>query len=231
MNRRKPRKQRPNGISPFPLFSHFQLLQSTPFHAIMTSHAKHADGSAGALSYQTTGRQLLPASFTGKMTMNQKMLNALNEQIHQELFAFYAYLSMSAWLEANDWPGSAKWMRGHSTEEQAHAMKIYDYIYERGGHVTLQAIDQPPTEFDSVRSVFEAALEHERKVTAMINRIYELAQEEKDYPTQLLMHWYIEEQVEEEKIVGDALLLLDRAGDDQFKMMHIDSVLGRQEHD
>ena len=95
----------------------------------------------------------------------------------------------------------------------------------------LQALDQPPTEFDTVRSVFEAALEHERKVTAMINRIYELAQEERDYPTQLLMHWYIEEQVEEEKIVEDALVLLDRAGDDEFKMMHIDSILGQQGHE
>ena len=160
--------------------------------------------------------------------MNQKILNALNEQIRQEFFAFYSYLSISAWLEANDWPGFAQWMRHHSEEEQMHAMKIYDYVFERGDHVTLQALEQPATEFDSVRSAFEAALEHERKVTAMITRIYELAQEEKDYPTQILMQWYIEEQVEEEKVVQDALVLLDRAGDDPFNLTQVDALLGQQ---
>jgi ferritin len=163
--------------------------------------------------------------------MNEKILNALNDQIRQEFVAFYTYLSISAWLEANDWPGFAKWMRNHSEEEQMHAMKIYDYVFERNGQVTLQALEQPPTEFDSVRSAFEAALEHERKVTAMINRIYALAQEEKDYPTVILMEWYVEEQVEEEKIVGDALVLINRAGDDPFKLMQIDATLGQQQHD
>ena len=157
--------------------------------------------------------------------MNKKVLQALNDQVQAELNAFYTYLSMSAWLEANDWPGFAGWMRTHSEEEQTHAMKIYDFINERKGVVELKAIDQPPTEFHSVREVFEAALSHEEKVTAMINRIYKLAQEEGDYPTELLMQWYITEQVEEEKIVEDALVLIKRANNDPFQMLYVQDMI------
>ncbi|MEM7126025.1 MAG: ferritin [Chloroflexota bacterium] len=154
--------------------------------------------------------------------MNNKIQDALNDQIRHELFAFYSYLSMSAWLEANDWPGFAQWIRTHSEEEQMHAMKIYDFINDRSGIVTLQAIDQPQTEFDSVEQLFETALEHERHVTASINRIYKLAQEEADYPTQVLMEWYIQEQVEEEKLVEDALVMVKRANNDPFQLLYVD---------
>lgn len=160
--------------------------------------------------------------------MNEKILAALNDQVRAEFVAFYTYLSMSAWLEANDWPGSAQWMRQHSAEEQMHAMKIFDFINERNGQVTLQAIGQPPTEFDSVQEVFETALEHERHVTGLINNIYRLAQEEGDYPTQVLMEWFINEQVEEEKIVEDALVMVKRAGDNPFQLMYVDQLIGQQ---
>lgn len=157
--------------------------------------------------------------------MNKQVLEALNDQVQAELNAFYTYLSMSAWLEANDWPGFARWMRTHSEEEQMHAMKIYDYIHERKGVVELQAIAKPPAEFHSVREVFEAALSHEEKVTAMINRIYKLAQEEGDYPTELLMQWYITEQVEEEKVVEDALVLIKRANNDPFQLLYVENMI------
>lgn len=160
--------------------------------------------------------------------MNERVLSALNDQVRMEMMAFYTYLSMSAWLEANDWPGFAQWMRGHSDEEQMHAMKIFDYINERGGSVTLQALEQPPVEFDSVRQIFEEALAHERKVTAAINAIYSLASEEGDRATQLLMDWYVNEQVEEEKVVEDALILVKRAGDDPFQLLYVEQLIAGQ---
>jgi ferritin len=160
--------------------------------------------------------------------MNERVLSALNDQVRMEMMAFYTYLSMSAWLEANDWPGFAQWMRGHSDEEQMHAMKIFDYINERGGSVTLQGLEQPPVEFDSVRQIFEEALAHERKVTAAINAIYSLAVEEGDRATQLLMDWYVDEQVEEEKIVEDALILVKRAGDDPFQLVYVEQLIASE---
>lgn len=157
--------------------------------------------------------------------MNEKILQVLNDQVQAEFVAFYTYLSMSAWLEANDWPGFAQWMRTHSDEEQIHAMKIYDFIFERKGAVTLKAIEQPPTEFASVEAAFEAALAHEQKVTAMINNIYKLAQTEGDYHTEVLMQWFINEQVEEEKIVEDALVLIRRAGNDPFQLLYVEKMV------
>lgn len=154
--------------------------------------------------------------------MNSKVQDALNNQINHELFAFYSYLAMSAWLEANDWPNMALWMRQHSEEEQMHAMKIYDFVNDRNGIVTLQQIKQPTNEFDTVEQLFEAALEHERQVTASINAIYELAKRENDYPTQVLMEWFIQEQVEEEKLVEDALTMIRRAGNDPFQLLYVD---------
>jgi ferritin len=101
-------------------------------------------------------------------------------------------------------------------------------VNDRNGQVMLQAIEQPSTEFDSVQQVFEEALEHERRVTDMINSIYKLAQAEGDYPTQVLMEWFISEQVEEEKVVEDALVMVKRAGEDSFQLLFVDNLLAQQ---
>jgi ferritin len=130
---------------------------------------------------------------------------------------------MAAYLEAINLNGSAHWMRVQAEEEMEHAMKFYDFVYDRGGKVELEAIDKPPTEFASPLDVFEKVYAHEQKVTGLINDLYALAVEEKDYASQVFLHWFIDEQVEEEKnadaivqrlkFVGDkghALLLIDR---------------------
>jgi ferritin len=114
-------------------------------------------------------------------------------------------------------------MRAQSQEEVEHAMKFFEFVNERGGRVVLHAIDQPPVDFESPVKIFEETLNHERKVTAMINSLYELALEEKDYAAQVMLHWFIDEQVEEEAnasyildtlkaigVKGQALVMLDR---------------------
>ena len=128
--------------------------------------------------------------------LSKKMQDAINEQIKNELYSGYLYLAMAAYAEDQNLPGFAHWMKAQCQEEVEHAMKFFDYITERGGRVELGAIDQPPVEFESPTQIFEMTLEHERKVTALINSLYELALAEKDYPTQVLLHWFIEEQVE-----------------------------------
>ena len=100
--------------------------------------------------------------------INKEMEKALNGQVNAELYSAYLYLSMAAYFESEDLSGFANWMRVQFQEEQFHAMKLYDYIIERGGKVLLQAIDKPPSEWDSPLAVFEATLEHEQKVTGLI---------------------------------------------------------------
>ena len=158
--------------------------------------------------------------------LSKKLQDAMNEQIKNELYSAYLYLSMSAYCEAANLPGLAHWMRMQAQEEEAHAMKFYDFIYERGGRVVLQAIDQPPVEFPSPLAVFEQTLEHEQKVTAMIHDLYTLAVEEKDYASQAFLQWFVTEQVEEEDSASQILETLKMIGDKGHALLMLDRELG-----
>jgi ferritin len=148
--------------------------------------------------------------------------NAINDQIKHEFYSSYLYLSMSAYFETLSLPGFARWMRVQSQEEHEHAMKFFDFINDRGGTVELQALDQPPGEFQSPLDVFEQALGHERKVTSLIHKLYELALKENDYATQTLLQWFITEQVEEEKNAGQIVEQLKMTGGEPSALLLLD---------
>lgn len=131
--------------------------------------------------------------------IGKTMQDAMNEQINKELFSSYLYLSMAAWFEDRNLPGFANWMRIQADEEREHAMKFYEFILERGGRVQLKAIDAPKTDWSSTLEAVEEVAAHEGKVSASIHALYELALKEKDYPAQVMLQWFITEQVEEEK--------------------------------
>jgi len=160
--------------------------------------------------------------------LNKGVQDAINEQIKNELYSAYLYLSMSAYCEAVNLPGFAHWMRLQSQEEVSHAMKYFEFINDRGGRVVLQAIDQPPIEFQSPLDVFQQTLEHERKVTAMIHRLYELAVKENDYATQAQLQWFITEQVEEEKRASEIVERLKMIGDQGPALLMLDRQLGER---
>jgi ferritin len=163
--------------------------------------------------------------------LSQKLQDAINEQIKNELYSAYLYLSMAAYSEGESLPGFANWMRLQAQEEVSHAMKFFDFVNERGGRVVLHGIDQPPAEFESPIDLFERTLEHERKVTGMIHQLYGLALEENDYPTQVMLHWFIEEQVEEEDSASQILGTLERIGDKGHALVMLDRELGRRAAD
>ncbi len=161
--------------------------------------------------------------------LNKKIQDAINEQIKNELYSAYIYLSMSAYFESLNLTGMAHWMRLQSNEEVEHAMKFFDYINDRGGRVSLSAIDQPPFEWKSPLAAFENAYEHEQKVTGMINSIYALAVKENDYPTQVMLQWFIDEQVEEEKNASTIVEQLKMIGDSANGLMMLDHRLGERQ--
>ncbi len=147
--------------------------------------------------------------------INKEIQNAINEQIKQELASAYLYLSMAAYFEAGNLAGFGKWMRAQAKEEQGHAMKFFDYLLDRGGRVDLKALEQPQQEWDNPLAVFEDVLDHEKKVTGLIHKLYELALRENDYATQMHLQWFITEQVEEEKNAAqivEQLKLIDARG-------------------
>ena len=151
---------------------------------------------------------------------------AMNEQIGNEFFSALAYLSMSAYCEAEDLPGASAWLRAQYQEELTHAMKFVDFIQDRDGRVSISATDRPPEEFASLVSVFETALAQERAVTAQINAIYAAAVSEDDYASQAFLDWFVTEQVEEEKSVSDVVERLKLAGDNSAAILIVDSELG-----
>ena len=158
--------------------------------------------------------------------LNKTVQDAINEQIKHEFYSAYLYLAMSAYCETINLPGFARWMRLQHQEELAHAMKFFDFVNDREGSVELQAIDQPPGEFQSPLDIFQQALEHERKISGLIYRLYELAVKEKDYPTQTLLQWFITEQVEEEKSASQVVEQLKMIGGDGGALLLLDRELG-----
>ncbi|MHC4072122.1 MAG: ferritin [Planctomycetota bacterium] len=130
--------------------------------------------------------------------VSKKMETALNEQVNAELYSAYLYLSMESYFKSKNLNGFANWMKVQTQEEMTHVMKIYDFIDERGGRITLKAIEGPPTEWDSPLAVFEAVYEHEQMVTGLVNDLVNLAIAEKDHATNSFLQWFVNEQVEEE---------------------------------
>ena len=132
------------------------------------------------------------------MMIKPKVQKALNKQINMEFNAFYSYLSMAAYFESHHMSGFSEWYKVQSNEEFKHAMKLYEYIISRGEKVILTAIEAPQTEGKSFLSVFEAAYAQELKVSALINDLVDLAKNEGDHATEIMLQWFVTEQVEEE---------------------------------
>jgi ferritin len=156
------------------------------------------------------------------------MQDAINEQIQKEYHSSYLYLAMAAYCEASNLPGSAIWMRVQSREELTHAMKLFEHMVDRGGRVTLQAIPQPAAEYKSALDVFEKVLAHEQLVTASIHKLYALAVKENDYPGQIMLQWFVTEQVEEEKNAGQVVEQLKAVGESRTSLMLLDRHLGKR---
>jgi ferritin len=158
--------------------------------------------------------------------LGDKLQSAINDQIKKEFYSSYLYLSMAAHFEAANLPGFAQWMKAQSGEETEHGMKLYEFINDRGGRVMLQAIDQPPTDFGSPLEIFKVVVNHEEQVTASIHKLYALALAENDYPAQVMLHWFINEQVEEEKNANAIVEMLKMAGEQGAALIMADRALG-----
>ncbi len=157
--------------------------------------------------------------------LSDEVGDAINNQIKNEYYSSYLYLSMAAHCETINMQGFASWLRQQSQEELAHAMRLFDFVIDREGRVVLHAIDKPPVDFGSLVEMFQSVYEHEREVTGMINSLYELAINENDHATTVELQWFIREQVEEEKSAKDILDKLELAGDSSSALLILDRQL------
>jgi len=160
------------------------------------------------------------------MAMKTNLVQAFHTQIQAEFQSAYVYLSMAAWFTENNLPGFATWMRVQWEEETQHAMKLVDFLHNRGEAVVLHAIASPTATYSSPLDVFERVREHEQKITASINALYELSLQEKDLPSQIVLQWFINEQVEEEATVVDIIERLRMVGSDGPSIYLFDREMG-----
>ncbi len=160
--------------------------------------------------------------------IGKKMVDALNEQVNAEMYSAYLYLSMESYFKSLNLNGFANWMRVQTQEEMMHAMKIYDFINERDGRVTLKPIEGPPTNWESPLAVFEAVYAHEQKVTGLINKLVDLAIEEKDHATNTFLQWFVNEQVEEESSADEKVQQLKMMEKAPGGMFMLDRELGQR---
>jgi ferritin len=159
-------------------------------------------------------------------SMNARVFAAINEQINSEFQASYIYLAMSAFCDRQKFLGAAKWLRMQSDEERLHGLKLFDFLLARDGAVELTAIAQPAVGFDSLPAVFEQALVHEQAVTQQINVLYELCFTEKAFAEMTELHWFLTEQVEEEKTAREIVTKFRLVKGDPAAILDMDRELG-----
>ena len=160
--------------------------------------------------------------------ISDKMCKALNNQVNAELFSSYLYLGMSSWFSERSLSGFASWMRVQAQEELSHGMKIYDYILERGGKVELGAITQPESVWESPVAVVKEVVNHEAKVTGLINDLVDVALDERDHAANIFLQWFVSEQVEEEASVGEVFERMKMVDGNSGGMFAMDMELGKR---
>ncbi|MCD5415579.1 ferritin [Candidatus Bipolaricaulota bacterium] len=160
--------------------------------------------------------------------ITSKMQSAMNEQIKHETFSAYLYFAMVAYFHSQNLDGMAQWMKAQAQEELDHAQRFFNHINERGGRIELQPLDKPQAEWASPIAAFKAALQHEKFITGRINDLANLADEENDRASGIMLQWFVTEQVEEEDSVSRIISMLERIGDSGHGILMADRELGRR---
>lgn len=161
------------------------------------------------------------------MDINKKMQDAFNAQINWELYSSNLYQEMAFWFAKEGWKGFANWMTKQSAEEKDHALRMAEFVIERGGEAHVGAVKAPEGNFTDPKQVFELTMEHEKKVTELINKLADVADEEHDRASANFIDTFIDEQVQEEKSVRDVLDLFRHR--DGHTVANIDDILGSRE--
>lgn len=157
--------------------------------------------------------------------ISEKIRDELNLQVKYELESAYLYLSMAAWAKAQGLDGMANWMKVQTQEELVHAMKFFDHLLERGSRVKLLPLEIKKTEWKSAQEAFADAYQHEQFITGRIHHLAKLSDELGDYPAKPLLHWFVNEQIEEEASTSKVAEDLKRTGDNGAALLMIDREL------
>lgn len=157
--------------------------------------------------------------------LSENLKNAINAQINAEMWSAYLYLSMSMDAEAKGHKGVANWFYIQFREEQDHARIFMNYLNSRDEKVQLMPVESVPTEWNSVLDMFKQTLEHERKVTAMINNLSAIAAQDNDFASANRLVWFIDEQIEEEESAREMIAAFEAVEGNKYGMYMLDKEL------
>ncbi len=160
--------------------------------------------------------------------LSEKILSELNKQMNREFYSSYLYMGLATYFRKQNWNGFAHWMDVQAKEEVEHAMKFYYYIFERGGVPEWDVVEKPPSVWPSPLAAFQAALDHEKKITGHINDLVRLAREESDYATEVFLQWFVMEQVEEEASVREIIQHINQAPESLNHLFLLDRHLAQR---
>ena len=157
--------------------------------------------------------------------ISKRLHDAINAQVNAELWSAYLYLAMSLDAENKGYKGVANWFYVQVQEEQAHARIFMNYLNSRDAKVTLLPIDPVPASWDSVLDMFRQTLEHEKKVTSLINNLAFIATDDRDFASINRLNWFIDEQVEEEESARDMIAAVEAVEGNKYGMYMLDKDL------
>ena len=160
--------------------------------------------------------------------ISKTMQDAINAQINLEQYSAQLYLAMGAHCQGKSFRGFAHWLRVQAGQETAHAVKLIDFLLDRGGKLELRAVGAPPADFGGIIQVFEQTLAHEKSLSAKIGALFELARQERDHASEVALHWYVTEQVEEEASISQIVDHLHAVGDKGGGIWYLDSKMGKR---
>lgn len=162
--------------------------------------------------------------------LTKKLQAALNEQINKEFFSEYLYLSMSAYLESIEMEGFANYFNVQAQEEHFHAMKMFNFVHDKGGRVILKTLNEPKADYKSVVDVVQESLAHEKYITKAINELMDTAIKENDHSVRSFLQWYVDEQVEEEATISKLVAKLKLINGEGFGLLTLDNQLGQRKY-
>ena len=157
--------------------------------------------------------------------LNEKMINMVNVQINKEIYSAYLYLDFANFFEDKGLDGFANWYHIQAQEEMDHAKLFYQYLHYNDAKVVLEAVDKPDFQAADILDAAKAGLKHEQYVTSLINDLYALAYDLKDFRTMQFLDWFVKEQAEEEKNAQDIITKAELFGGDAKALYMLDNEL------
>lgn len=159
------------------------------------------------------------------------VVTELQRQMNHEYGAAHAYTALAMWCHEQNLKGFSRFFHKQSGEEREHAQRLADHLLDRGVRPELAAIGAPTTAFKALLDVAKHAQKMEQLNTKGIQKAHAAAVKAGDVAAQVMLQWFILEQVEEEAWCSEMVARVSQAGSGMGLMAldrHIERMLAEK---